>query len=358
MIDKIAEISVVETLRLKTEELDMNQYLKTKWGGYTKQSVLEYLNVLRKLQQTTADTFARNLQTIYNEKEAIKKNNEGLQHQLVKIESEYKNLCESMKAIQLEDSNLTMQDIHLLKNKNAAMEEELQKSSFEKDALENKIKHLNVTIDDLTELRKQTEQELAAAKEMILAEKQESKELRDKVVGLTIIVEDKTDEIKYLKALQAEGRVAELTSHINHLSNQLETQTEVMANLNSETSRKGKTIETLTAETEMQKEMLSDLNKTVAALQTQNEKLLLANANFADQLQDGFSKTIDFINEKSDITIEKIAANRKLDEANSKIAILEREILKNNKLEEFKELDKMKKTEELEDLQIQEDRKG
>ncbi|WP_312653289.1 hypothetical protein [Aminipila sp.] len=337
MTVKMDEISMIETLRLKTEEIDMNQYLKTKLGGYSKQSVLEYLNVLRKQQQTTADTFYRNLQTVYNEKEELNKSNEKLQHELNKREAEYKNLTESIAAIQLDESNLTMNDIIALKNKNAALEEELKKSYFKNTSLENDIKHLNDSANDMTEKLKRFEHEISAAKEMIIAEKQESKELRDKVVELTINIEDKEEEIKYLKVLQSEGELADLTSHINELTNQLTTQTEVMSTLNSEDLIKEETIVTLRAEIELQKQMLNDLNKTVEELQKQNEKLLFANTTLTKELQESTTKTINLIHEKSDITVEKIITERKLDEANSNNIILEMKLKTKNKTEELKE---------------------
>ncbi|WP_206458571.1 hypothetical protein [Anaerovorax sp. IOR16] len=336
MTGKMDDMSIIETLRSKTEEIDMDQYLKRIIGGYSKQSVLEYLNVLRKQQQTTAETFYRNLQAVYNEKEELNKENEAIQCRLNKIESEYKNLSESMIAIQHEDSDLTMQDILNLKKIIAALEEELKKSKVEKDSLENKMKHLNHTIEDLNEKRRQCEHEVTAAKEIIVSEKQESKELRDKVVALSLSIEDKLDEIKYLKALQTEGEVADLSIHIEELTNQLATQTEVMSNLNSTVSIKDKTIEALTSETEMQKQMIYELNRTADELQIQNEKLLNTNKTLADQLKNHYSETIDLLNEKSDITIEKIAAQRKLNEANSKISMLELKIEKGNKLEKLK----------------------
>ncbi|WP_156900534.1 hypothetical protein [Anaerovorax odorimutans] len=342
MTDKIDDISVIETLRTKTEEIDMDQYLKRKLGGYTKQSVLEYLNVLRKQQQTTTDTFYQNLQTIYNEKETIKNNNETLQNRLNKIESEYKNLIESIKTIKLENSDLSPQDIIALKSTNAANEEELKKSNIEKVSLENKIKHLKNSINDLNEKLKQCEHEISASKEIIIKEKQESKELRNKISELSTVIEDNHNEINYLKSLQSEGQIAELTLQVNSLTNQLITQTEVMSNLNSEVNIKEKTITTLTSETELQKQMINDLNKTIEELQKQNDKLLLTNTTFSKQLQDNFSKTIDLINEKSDITIDKISAYRKLDEANSKIAVLEMKIQKSNKLEENIKLEELK----------------
>ena len=336
MTENMNEHSVIETLRLKTEEIDIDQYLKTKLGGYTKQSVLEYLNILRKQQQTTADTFSRNMQTLYNEKEAIKKENETILYKLDKIESEYKNLCESIRAIQFEDSNFTMQDMIALQKKSAVQEEELKKSNYEKTSLENEIGHLNDSLNDLTEKLKQSQTEVAAANEIIFTEKQTVKDLRDKVVGLTISIEDSLDEVKYLKALQTEGQFAGLTSQISQLTAQLSTQTEIMSNLNSEAGNSGKTIETLTDETIMQNQMLNDLNKTVEELQRQNDKLLLTNTVFSQQLRDNCEKTIDLINKKSDITIEKIAAVRKLDEANSKISMLELKLQKSSKMDELK----------------------
>lgn len=342
MTDKMDEISMIETLRLKTEEIDMDQYLKTKLGGYTKQSVLDYLNVLRKQQQTTADTFYRNLQAIYNEKEAINQSKQALQYRLDKAELEYKNLCEAMTSIQLEDSNLMLQDMIALKNKSAVLEEQLEKSNFDKASLENEIKHGRDLLNDMTQKLERLDHEMAAAKEVVLAEKRESKELRNKVVELTIVIEDKTDEIQYLKALQSEGQVADLTSNVNHLTTQLMTQTEIMGNLNLQVSMKEKATETLTAESELQMQMLYDLNKTVEKLENQNEKLLLANTTFKNQLQESYAKSIILINEKSDIIVEKIVANRKLDEALSKIAMLEMKINRSNKLEELQELKELK----------------
>jgi hypothetical protein len=72
------DINIVEALRTKTEETDMNQYLKSTLGGYTKGSVLEYLNILRKRHQAMADTFSQNQQALFEEKKSILKDNDAL----------------------------------------------------------------------------------------------------------------------------------------------------------------------------------------------------------------------------------------------------------------------------------------
>lgn len=332
------DINVVEALRSKAEWLDMDQYLKTKMGGYTKQSVLEYLNVLRKQQQNTAETFYQNLQTLHNEKEELIKANETLQYQIKKTKSEYQNLKASMMT-KLDGADYTLEDIISLKNTIAAQEEEIYKIKDEEDLLENKIDMLNLALIDQEEKLKLAEREIAAAKEVIISEKNESKEQRRQVAELSIALEAKIDEIKYLKALQSEGQIAELTSKVNSLSNSLLTQTEIMENQNSDIALKENIIETLTAENQLQKQRISDLSNTLENLQKQDDKLMFANKALADKLQEDYKKNINLIMEKSDITIEKIVSMHRLDEANSKIAMLELEIKKQTKADEMKSLE-------------------
>ena len=42
------EKNIVEMIRDKSEEADLNQLLKSSFGGYTKKSVQEYLSRVRK----------------------------------------------------------------------------------------------------------------------------------------------------------------------------------------------------------------------------------------------------------------------------------------------------------------------
>ena len=337
MPDKNDDINIIETLRLKTEEIDMDKYLKTTFGGYTKQSVLDYLNVLRKQQQTTADTFYRNIQTAYNEKDALMKANEALQCKIDKLESEYKNLSDSMLTVKLEDAEITMQDIISLKNTISAQEEELHKSKADKSALENKIDNLNNVIDDLQKKIEQTEQEVLAAKEMLITEKHESKDQRNKITELSIAMESKLDEIKYLKAQQSEGKIHELNSKISDLTNQLTSQAEIMAKLNEQIELKEANIAIVTDDNEMHKERINNLVKTVQNLEESSEKLLLKNEQLIKQLEECHKKTIELISERSDETVERLITQRNLDEANSKIAMLEIELQGLNKSKHLKE---------------------
>ena len=48
------EIDFVQMLRSKTEESDLKQVLRSSIGGYTKQSVMDYLAIMRKNQQSVS----------------------------------------------------------------------------------------------------------------------------------------------------------------------------------------------------------------------------------------------------------------------------------------------------------------
>ncbi|WP_304508796.1 hypothetical protein [Anaerotignum sp.] len=341
MSENKKDLDVVETLRLKTEEIDMDQYLKTRLGGYTKKSVLEYLSILRKQQQVTADTFYNNLQTAYDEKEELTKINNALQYEINKIQMEYKNLSESMTEMKFEDSDFTPQDMIALKNANAVLAENVKKVDFEKKSLGNEIKRLENCAADLKTQLKQSKSEVMAAKEIVSTKKQESKELRDKMIELTIHIESKEEEIKHLKASQEEGQIVKLRTAIEALTNQIMTQTEVNASLNSQIKTQIKSIDILSEETELQKQLIDDLKRTVEDFEHKNKKLLYANTVFTKQLEEVHTQSIKLIKEKSFVTVEKIDYQRKLNEANSKIAMLEMNLNKKATIGEMKELQEM-----------------
>ena len=106
-----SETNIVEALRSKTEDSDIKLYLKSTMGGYTKNSVLDYLNLLRKQQQSMTETFSRNQQLLHDEKEALKKANDALKTRLVQVESEYQELNQSLFLHDLESGEISAHDL-------------------------------------------------------------------------------------------------------------------------------------------------------------------------------------------------------------------------------------------------------
>ena len=328
------DMNIVELLRVKTEEADMDSYLKTTFGGYTKQSVLDYLSILRKNQQVMSETFYKNQQTLYDEKEKLKKANEGLQTRFGKVETEYKNLSETMMTFKLENKEFTIQDIVSLKNNIAALEEEQKRSRDCKTNLEKKIELQEQGNSDLRLKLEQAGMEIVSQKEMLLSEKMDSKKLRDQVSELSSNLEAERDEIKYWKALQTEGQVGDLTAKVNELTIHLSAQTELIAKQNSERMLREQTIDGLTKEIAALKNSIRLLTESVEAINVQNDKLIHANKMLGQQMEDEYKKSMILIQEKSDINIDKIIALKKLSEAESKISMMEIQLNKEKKIEE------------------------
>ena len=328
--------NIVGILRDK-DEADLDGVLKTTFGGYTKQSVQEYLSLIHKQQQAAKETFSKNLQTLFDEKEELRIKNETLQARLNKLSSEYDNLSCSLKDIVLDDSEYSAQNVLELKNKIVSLEEQVKVTNRENYSLERKIEQLNNEIDELKTKLEISNKEYAAQKEMLKSERIELKKQRDIVADLSNKLEEEKNEVKYLKGTISDGKFAELNAKIGQLSAQLSAQTEVNGKLNEEIIMKDKTIDSLNDEVSLLKEKTNNLMKTLQEYNIQNDKLLVANEALEYQLQEEYKKTIALINEKSGITIDRLIAQKNLTVAEAKIAALEVQLLKTNKAVEVKE---------------------
>lgn len=303
MQEKTDDRNFVEELRLKTEESDLDQQLKTRFGGYTKQSVLDYLNNLRKNQQMTADTFKLNLQTLYNEKETLLKNYEALQQKFERIASENQEL----------------------KSRHGELEAQFIQQQTEMTDIKERFEPLDEENRRLTSQLEVVRQEAAAAKEMLTAQTGDVRRLEDQLAEMNRELEAKEDEILYFKAIEAEGEKAALSAKISELTEQMAAQTEILGKLNSQMAFKEQAIGVLNESNESQKQKILELIKSLEAGQLQNEKLAIANEVLSKQMQEEYEKNLALIRSKSDLVVERLVVQRKLDEANSRIAMLELE---------------------------------
>lgn len=327
--------NVVGMIRDKTEEADLSSVLKSTFGGYTKQSVHEYLTILRKQQQTSQETFSRNLQTLFEEKETIKKSNETLLARYNKLSAEYDNLAESLKNIKIEDSEYSAQTVITLKNSILSLEEEVKKYNRERKALENEVERRNDEINNLHLKLEHSIQETEAHKVMLKAEKSETKKQRDTVADLSRLLEEEKNEVKYLRSTMTDGKFADLNSKIGELSAQMASMTEIIKKQNLENDLKEKTIETLNDEIALLKQKLSTMNNSLQSSNKQNDKLLVANEALKCKLQEEYKKSIDLINENSNIAIERLIAQKNLSIAEAKITSLEMQLLKQKKSDDI-----------------------
>ncbi len=343
-----SEKNIVEALRSKTGESDIKQYLKSSMGGYTKTSVMDYVNILRRQQQSMAETFSHNQQTLFEEKENIKKANEALKIHIAQLEAEYQELSQSLRIHELEDSDISVSDVIALKSNISALEEALNKNEIEKIRLDKQLEQQKSISADTSLKLSQSEQEKLSIKEILKAEMTKSKSLNTLISQLSGAIEEKDEEIKFLNSLVTEGQLAKLTEKVAELTEQLSSQAEVLVNYNHESSLKSRVIENLNQENDILKKRNEDLSRNIDELHYQNCKYLAANNALTDQLGSEYKKSIELIKEKSSVTIDKLSATGKLDEANSKIMMLELRLKKQIASGEFdKVIKSINQTEEI-----------
>lgn len=168
------EESFVSMLREKTEEADLDTILKTSFGGYTKQSVQEYLAHIRKQQQDLKQAYAaENLRT-QNEREALlqeldslrgkaqdSEDAPALREKLAALESDVNDAVER---IAQDEKTLEEKDaqIEALKAEIAALREENGEKAVCISALSKKNASLSAELDSL---RPQGEETPAAQEE-------------------------------------------------------------------------------------------------------------------------------------------------------------------------------------------------
>lgn len=323
-----SDASIVEALRTKVGETDIKQYLKSTLGGYTKSSVLDYLNLLRKQQLSTQGTFVRNQQLLFDEKENLRKANDALKAKLTRAENNYSELSDSIKVHEIGNSELTAADISALKSKISELEDELNKSVSDKKLLEKQLEHRKSSCDDLAQKLESSEREKLSLKELIKAEVQKEKELGSVISKLSGTVAERDEEIGFLSSLVSEGRVAELTSKVRELMEQLAMQGEMLFTFNSENSLKQQTIEALEGENETLKARVAELSRNSEELSRQSIKHLAACKALTEQLESEYKRSISLIKERSALTMARLEAVKKLDETDSKLALLELQLKK------------------------------
>lgn len=329
---------IIEQLRGKTEEGDLDQYLKKSFGGgYTRDSVAEYFGNMRRQQQISAETFYKNMQFLYDEKEALKKANEKLRERLTKVEADYENFSQTILLNKMEGTDFTVNDVLNLKSRVAALEDILKKSSSETRLLNNKIDHLEKANEDLQTQLQQANEETNTQRRLVVSEKQETKKQSDAASDYLAQLEAERDQNRYLTSLVETGELAKLKLKIEDLTGQMVSLNEVNDRLVAENDSKDRRAETLVDQIESLNKTLKSLTGNIDELSIQNAKLVNANKALTFQLEAEFQKTIGLIKERSDINTEKISFMNQLSEAKMRMNLLEQTYGKDRHIEEIGE---------------------
>ncbi|MEL4106861.1 hypothetical protein AAFA46_08515 [Oscillospiraceae bacterium WX1] len=344
-------------LRQRTEEEELKQYLKTTVGGYTKSSVMEYLSELRQRQQSSSETFNENMQSLLEEKENLKTENEKLLMQIAQAKADFLRLAEAkkqqekLKADTVNDNIVYLKSsipasetssmnpqtvINALENKTETQKYEISEKEIN---LENEIEALKNEISDKVSELENSRQEIIKQNELLALERLEAKKQRERISELSAVSQALGEELCCLKEKYSEDTLEKLNEQIADLTASVEQQDEMILHLKNQTADKDNKIKTLLDENVTMMKSLELMSNSLDVMSIQNEKLLTANNALAQAFEDESKKVVKLINDISEETVEKLILERKLEETISHLSLAENSTCQSDKNEKPKEAD-------------------
>jgi len=322
---------------VKMEFEDMEACLVKSFGGYTRDSVLEFINKMKIQQKVSMETFLKNMRFMYDEKDVLKQANEKLRERLTKIETDYENLSQAILLNKIEGTDFTVNDVLSLRSRVSALEDILKKSSSETRLLNNKINHLEKANEDLQIQLQQANEETNTQRRLVVSEKQETKKQADAASDYLAQLEAERDQNRYLTSLVETGELAKLKLKVEDLNSQMVSLNQVNEKLVAENDSKDRRAETLVDQIESLNKTVNSLTVNIDEMGIQNAKLVNANIALTFQLEAEFQKTIGLIKERSDINTEKVSFMNQLSEAKMRMNLLEQTYGKERHIEEIGE---------------------
>lgn len=313
----------IAKLRDRVEETDLERILKPSFGGYTKNSVHNYLTTMKRQQQSAAEIFDQNYQMLLVEKEKLKKTNELLESRLKKEEDKYKNIQERLQSKVLENSTLSMNDFITLQDQNASLNEEKKQWAKSEELF---LAKMNQKEDQYFALREELEQvtsELQGYKEVVLALKEEKTQHLDRIQELTHEIELKEVENDYLVQQMTDGELSLLKTRIHELSDELIFMNEMMEAQASQIASWKTSVQEMEEELSVFREESASLRSQLVETEKNNDKLAQSNGIYRQKLEEQYQYQLQLIREKSDLFMERLTAEKLLQETKTKLTLLE-----------------------------------
>ena len=311
-VDNLENDENMVNIEETTEEENIDKLLKSSVGGYTKKSVMECMEALKRQYFNAGNNLNENLKTLVDE-------NEILKEKIDKLENDNKVLADKVILGAVETYDSKTGDIASYKAMIKALQQdvkELENKLF-KSTIEN-----NSLVESVEEKEKelaQKEHELQLLQEIIAEEKKETESKEEKSADLSATISKLNEELLYYKEIVSTGKVSELNTRIDELTAMVEAQNTIVEKRSQEIQTKDIALETLTAQNDMLNKTVSTLTLNIDSIMEQNEKLSAFNKTITEKLQVAQKGIVDEIAEKTDIYIEKLILARKLDEAHLKL---------------------------------------
>lgn len=305
--------NIVDLIRERTDEQDINSILKSTMGGYTKKSVLDYLAQLKRQQQNITNTFNQNMQSMLEEKDQLQSEKAALEAKLTKTEADYHDLNQSLVSYKLEGSEYSLEDVLKLKGSIAALEKDMDEAVARINLDGQTIEQQNVLLQDKDTQIQKSAQETKSTQEQLVTERGESSALRKKVSALSQTITELRDQVAFLKKITSDGVVGELNTRISELLATVDQQQSLIHNKDEELAARADTIDSYMDQSTADRTSIEHLAKTADALNLQVEKLQAANRTLAGRLKAALDESMQLAREKSDLSVEKAVLTRKLE---------------------------------------------
>lgn len=317
-------LNIVGKLRQRTVEEDINDYLKSVLGGYSKKSVIEYVKHLRSQQIEYAETFNQHVQSILEEKEELKKENKRLLIKLSGKEADLSAVTEAVRTNDLENrEDYSDDDIAVLKNRILSVEIESKELSDAKNVLEKELEAAKSSLQSAEVTMKQHSQELRSRDDLIALDKVEIKKLRSTVSENAAFIEEQDSKINQLSEMVSNGDAVRLGIMVSELEENVDQKEKIIDRYQEELAVGEEKNKSLYEQNNKLQQSVSMMKSTIDTLSVQNEELVLTNKELSETLETNNKRIITLIKEKSEEKVAKIVAQRKLENMNSQKTLRE-----------------------------------
>jgi chromosome segregation ATPase len=305
---------IVEMLREKTEETDLDRILQPRMGGYSKKSVQEYLAQMKRQQQSSAEAFNRELQSTLDEKDGLQKENAALKNRLQKAETDYRDLSQSMASYRVQNSELTMEDVQGLRDSLAALEKDMQEAVDRIHADEQAQEQLQYQLEQARQTEQKAQQEAAMYREMLAAARGEAAGLRKTVSEQATSIAQLQAQEKFLRQIVSEGNVAQLQDRIAQLLGTTKTLQEEIAARDETLESRARRLEQLEQQELVHHRGLEQANAAAEENRLRNEKLEAENKALAERMEELLGQNVAHFRERAALQVEKEILLRRLDQ--------------------------------------------
>ena len=290
---------LLEKLREKTEEGNLNTILRPSIGGYTKQSVQEYLAFLKKQQQTLKDSYSEELQKLAAEKDALSEENETLRGQLEN--------ADASRAAAVEEKTAELKNECELLNRD--MEEALDR--IKKDGLQ--LEAYEKELQQERQKNEQNRQSAGTCRAMLDSANAKIGELNGIIRQQAAEIAGLEETQKTLRKEVSEGKQAELNARIGELLANSELLQKEIAVRDRELENRAKRLETLEKQEESKHLSLEKMHAELVRAREQNEWMESENKELGDRLREQMEQSIAMSREISRLKAANAILGRRLE---------------------------------------------